>query len=67
MGLTQDLGVWRDLSNRFDGCIFVGFFMVERNEGYNLSPKTLKLLADRELSLLLDIYSGQDEVDALVD
>jgi hypothetical protein len=66
-GLTQDLDVWRDLSNRFGGCIFVGFFMAEGNEGYDLSSKTLKLLTDRGLSLLLDIYSGQDDTDSLVD
>ena len=66
-GLTQDLSVWRDLSNRFDGCVFVGFFMAEGNEGCDLSSKTLKLLTDRGLALLLDIYSGQDEVDTLVD
>src|SRR5690606_30016536 len=51
-GLTQDLNVWRDLSDRFGGCIFAGFFMAEGNEGYDLSSKTLKLLTDRGLSLL---------------
>jgi hypothetical protein len=66
-GLTQDLNVWHDLCDRFDGCVFVGFFMAEGNEGYDLSSKTLKLLTDRGLALLLDIYSGQDEVDTLVD
>lgn len=66
-GLTQDLEVWRDLSARFGGCIFVGFFMAEGNEGYGLSSDTLKLLTDRGLSLLIDIYpdiySGQNEDD----
>lgn len=66
-GLTQDLNVWRDLSGRFGGCIFVGLFMAEGNEGCDLSSETLKLLTDRGLSLLLDIYSGQGEVDTLVD
>ena len=65
-GLTQDLSVWRDLSNRFDGNVFVGFFMAEGNEGYDLSSKTMKLLTDRGLSLLLDIYSGGDEDDRQV-
>lgn len=65
-GLTQDLDVWRDLSGRFGGSIFVGFFMAEANEGYDLSSETLKLLTDRGLSLLLDIYSGQDEDDRAV-
>lgn len=66
-GLTQDLDVWRDLSGRFGGSIFVGFFMAAGNEGCDLPPETLKLLTDRGLSLLLDIYSGQDEVETLVD
>lgn len=65
-GLTQDLDVWRDLSNRFDGNVFVGFFMAEGNEGYDLSSKTMKLLTDRGLSLLLDIYSGGNEDDRQV-
>ncbi len=65
-GLTQDLNVWRDLSNRFDGNIFVGFFMAEGNEGYDLPSKTMKLLTDRGLSLLLDIYSGGNEDDRQV-
>ncbi|MGV8952480.1 MAG: DUF4279 domain-containing protein [Cypionkella sp.] len=62
-GLTQDLDIWRDLSGRFGGCIFVGFFMAAGNEGYDLSSETLKLLTDRGLSLLLDVYSGHDEDD----
>jgi hypothetical protein len=60
-GLTQDLYVWSDLSHRFSGSIFAGFFMGAGNEGYDLSSETLKLLTDRGLSLLLDIYSGHDE------
>lgn len=60
-GLTQDLDIWRDLSARFGGCIFVGLFMSAENEGYDLSPDTLKLLTDRGLSLSLDIYSRQDD------
>lgn len=42
--------------------------MAEANEGYHLSSNTLKLLTDRGLSILLDIYSGQqDEFDSSVD
>ena len=55
-GLTQDLDIWHELSSRFAGCIFVGFFMVQGNEGYDLSSETLKHLSDRGLALLLDIY-----------
>lgn len=65
-GLTKDLEVWRDLCSRFSGCILAGFFMVGGNEGHDLSPATLKLLADRGLSLSLDIYSGGDEDDGEV-
>ena len=62
-GLTDDLAIWQDLSSRYKGNIFVGFFMAEGNEGYDLSPKTLKLLTDRGLALQLDIYDppGADE------
>lgn len=56
VGLTTDFSVWQDVSVRFEGNVFVGLFLAEGNEGLGLAPKTLQLLAERGLSLELDIY-----------
>lgn len=62
-GLTEDMSIWRDLSMRFNGNILVGFFMSDGNEGCDLPPETIKLLADRGLALWLDVYGPQDGSD----
>lgn len=61
-GLTEDLAIWRDLSRRFEGNIFIGLFMANGNEGCDLSPDILSLLSDRGLSLQLDVY-GPFEIE----
>jgi len=61
--LTSDFTVWRDLSSRFRGDIYVGIFMLGGNEGCDLSAEALKLLADRGLRLGLEIYSPVDDDD----
>ena len=58
---TADLAVWQELAHRFDLVMFCGLFMRSWNDGMMLSPTTLKLLADRGLSLSLDIYGPDDE------
>src|SRR5688572_20504859 len=35
-GLTDDLGIWQDLSSRFNGDVFVGLFMYVGGEGLEL-------------------------------
>lgn len=54
--LTQDLEVWRVLSERFEVDLFCGWFMNESNEGVTISKGTLRALADRGVELALDIY-----------
>lgn len=61
-GLSNDLQVWRNLSARFGGDIFVGLFLDTSNEGLSLSPATTGAISARGLTLGLDIYSG-DEPD----
>jgi hypothetical protein len=57
--LSQDLDVWRDLSRRFGGRIFVGLFLSGLNEGIDIQPETLTAIGIRGLRLDLDIYSGE--------
>jgi hypothetical protein len=54
--LTHDLSVWRDLAG-YRPDLFVGFFLEQSNEGMGLSGRSLSLLADREVSLSLDVYA----------
>ena len=61
-GLTTDLAVWRDLSERCEVDLFCGLFMNESNEGLSLSPSTLSALADRGIELALDVYAPPTEV-----
>lgn len=58
--LTSDLAVWQSLDDRFDLDLFCGWFMSHLNEGVEISPPTLRALADRRIALGLDIY-GHDE------
>jgi hypothetical protein len=53
---TNDLSKWTDLTARFEASIFCGIFMLESNEGADLSPASLKSLGLRNLRLSLDIY-----------
>lgn len=56
--LTQDLDVWRELGARFRGDAFCGLFLSNSGRGPELSPRMLQRLAERGLSLDLDIYAS---------
>ncbi|WP_429931889.1 DUF4279 domain-containing protein [Agrobacterium vitis] len=49
--------VFRTLACRFKVELFCGLFLDEYNAGVELSAAVMKLLAQREISLDLDIYS----------
>ncbi len=59
--LTDDLDVWKAVSSRYHGDIFVGLFLSGSNEGLSLLPATLYAIGSRGLELDFDIYSGDDE------
>lgn len=54
--LPADTTIWRDLAARYRLDVFCGLFMGGDNQGADLRPETLRLLADRGLALGLDIY-----------
>jgi hypothetical protein len=67
--LSNDLGVWRDLSATHRGELFVGLFMTTFNgqpaedffnEGLEIAPRTLETVAARGLAIAFDIYAGAD-------
>jgi hypothetical protein len=57
--LTIDLAAWRMLAQKFRADVFCGLFLHNTNEGLDLYPSTLQLLASRGLRMSLDIY-GDD-------
>ena len=60
-GLTSDLGVWRQLSAKYNGDLFCGAWVRSWNRGMELSPSLLAKLAERGLTLGLDIYVDNDD------
>lgn len=56
--LPADPAVWADLGRRFRLDLFCGVFLGSPNQGCVLLPSTLRLMADRGLTLSLDIYAA---------
>ena len=56
--LTADLSVWQSLTTRFDADLFCGVFLVWQGHGFDMSPRLHRLLADRNLLILFDIYAS---------
>lgn len=57
--MSADLEVWADLARRFRLDVFCGLFMGTVNQGAVLRPGTMRLLAERGLTLGLDVYGPQ--------
>lgn len=55
-GLTDDLTIWQQLTQRFQARLFCGLFMEETNEGLGLAPAQLHAIGQRGLFLDFDIY-----------
>ncbi len=54
--LTTDLGVWQNLTAKYDADLFCGLFLAVENEGIGLAAKTLQEIANRNLKIDFDIY-----------
>jgi hypothetical protein len=61
--LTQDLAVWRELTEKYKADIFCGVWLRNWNRGMGLSPTLMHRLAERGLELGLDIYADSDRDD----
>lgn len=59
--LTQELTIWTKLSNEYGIDLFCGFFMKESDEGFEISPQTLKALSDRGIKLAICLYASLDD------
>ena len=59
--LSKDLPIWQSLG-KYRPNLFVGLFLQESNEGIEISPQSLSLLAERGIMLGLDIYGASSEL-----
>ncbi|MEH6420466.1 DUF4279 domain-containing protein [Pseudomonas sp. CGJS7] len=54
--LSDDPAVWAQLGSRFELDLFCGLFMASGNDGEGIGPRNLRLLGERGIELILDIY-----------
>lgn len=54
--LSNDPGVWKMISNRYEIDAFCGLWLEEENEMLGVMPSTLRMLGERNIKLELDIY-----------
>jgi hypothetical protein len=59
--LNSSLETWLDLSERFEGNLFVGLFLDSSNEGISIARETIRAIATRGLELGFDIYGPTNE------
>jgi hypothetical protein len=61
--LTPDLATWHELAGKYAPDLFVGLMMKDTNEGIEVSVESLAMLAERRVTLSLDLYGPLDESD----
>lgn len=54
------LDVWASLTAGFEIDLLCGWFMHESNEGIAISPKTMRMLGERNIGVSVDIYAALD-------
>lgn len=59
--VSNDSDEWASLTSRFSASILCSVFLDQYNEGFELSPRLARSLADRGLVIAFDIYSGDTE------
>jgi hypothetical protein len=59
--VSDNLGVWKILTQAYDVDLFCGLFMHSSNDGLSLSPETMLMLGQRGIELGLDIYDASDD------
>ena len=55
--LTQDLGVWKSVTDRLDCYVSVGGYVRDWTGGITLEPHILMLMAERGLTIDFDLYA----------
>ena len=58
--LTSDPSVWSSLTSHYHADLFCGVFLSWFGHGFSMSPSLHRLLADRNLEIVFDIYDEYD-------
>jgi len=53
---TNDLEKWKKLTSKYESWIDVAGYMENWNRGFTLKPEIMKMLSDRNLEIVFDIY-----------
>jgi hypothetical protein len=53
--------VWLALGKRFEIDLYCGWFMHDSNQGVAISPRSLRMLGERNITLSIGIYATTDE------
>jgi hypothetical protein len=56
--VSNDSDEWDQLTSRVSASILCSAFLDQYNEGFEVSPRLARSLADRGLVIAFDIYSG---------
>ena len=62
--LTDDLKVWRNLTEHWQVDLYCGFFMDTSNQGFTLSTRTMSLVTARGIEIGFAAYSPSPEEEA---
>lgn len=60
--LTQDIEVWKALTQDFELDLYCGLFMDSTNDGFCLSASTLAAFGERGIELAIEVYAPIPEI-----
>lgn len=59
--LPSDSELWAALHRDYKVDVFCGIFMGRENQGFEIPPETLRMLAERGLKIGFDVYAPENE------
>jgi hypothetical protein len=59
--VSSNLEVWESINKHYQVDLFCGLFMNLENEGFDLTPQTMKLLSERGITIGFDVYGPDDD------
>lgn len=58
--LTSDLEKWNILTSKYESWIDIAGYMKNWNRGFSLKPDVLKMISDRNIEVVFDIYYDEE-------
>ena len=59
--LTSDLEIWNLLTTKYEAWIDIAGYMKNWNRGFSLKPEILKMISDRNIEIVFDLYYDGDD------